>query len=1050
MVGLKNIFTSASGWGSSALQIGIDSAKRPIEYFRYILYPRENPSKILNEISVVAKAGIQKAETAGTPIPFGKASEINEEITKTLNQGGISNNPEEKKDPASQKAADLSASEPEVTRAIPLQARVARIDWHQKGTENLRKLIDKVSVFVTLMKMRDWAGVQILAPGKLPGEPDSLVPDTNNLKIMAMVKEATEGTNPVSVWEVFTKHYPDLSLLQKFYAAIFYWCFYQTSLVTNTIDAYLNAFIDGIKTDLGSKTRTKVFCSLIENANDFLNEDIKATEAYANGTVTGLLKKIRNDTIEKHYGFSLEELCEKFCEKVMAKDPRVKILRDFHKIFLIGRLFKNLEWAINKFIIQRAMMNSILPEALKSVVEKGLEATQPDKLPFAISLTDFLLKQLQRLAAEPEMNSVPTKEVDGTELLPATIKLLIKALALEGDYAPADLKKEIQKFEQKGLVDQIVLNSIQQGIIEASNKLFSLLHKNAESGELLAQLLGLALIPFEGQEKTEASLKAEYAEKSLQLERTANTVFTNLIKNAVSYESSKHTENNFQTAKDSLASQTIIAKALVEKMDKICKEMSEKVSSLEKSSKDENSIQSLIVSLLQIMQIFDSRQEFQDELLKIDGTHRQEIWNRFRPIFTQVDEIEKIVLSLQDHSDQYMRHSSVVTHLNNFKTHLESFLTQFHSNPKHLQQPLIQSMKTAASEIYKSLGDDVPVSKWLKDQIQKADEFSQTITSAQNALDALYALYPPRADVTAPVRNPGLLEQLRNYQKRSAPSGFRPRDCITDIKSKIAQLSETDAKEISGIIGDGSNIESKWGKLASALQPILEKHSRNKKEATDSLNKFLKSGIKSIETTIKKYTETKEDDHKKIQEKMTNTSAQMNLLKGATDTISSSLTLPLSKQKWTILSVAAPLASSVGGGVLGLPFVGSFLGAALGSAGYKYLQSPTGETNHNFTRKAVIKVGEVATFALLSSASIYYFISPHASELTTAFAWAGAGMATGYLFGRSCIEMGRSYAEDKGLKKVLDIYEKAKKFSLNPRIWKAATTRALKSIADAK
>lgn len=571
----------------------VQTARRPVEWLRSALYPYRNPADILIRINKSASDGIKRAQAKGLAI-VSRSALHNNELNHLLNQRGMGKEALTR-GPDRGETANLErlSHNPETTRAPGLQGRVEATNWMEKKEKMQNKLKDKLSVFTALVQMRNRAGIK----------------DENNLKIMSLVNRATEGTNPVSVWNLFSTHYDkQLGFFGKLFAAWFYWGFYQTSLITNTIRAYLGGFIDSLTEDLtkeSSGTRTKVFRALIENTNSFLLEDLKATKAYAKEQESGLLKDIRNRSIERQYGFSLRTLCETFSAYRVEKDsPRVKFFEEFQKnlpkgLTILKYVFQFFEYLVNRLIIQRTMINSILPEVLESAVNNGLAATQPDNLPFAITMTQFFTSQLDKLRTILESKEAPTnlRSLAGTEMLPSTIELLIEVLSLEGEQTPTVLRKKIAKLDKGDRIEERVVNEIAKALANAGKALFLNLDETARSNELFARFLELSLAPFSGEEKTEEMLRSQYEEEYSLFERTATSIFKNLIRKAVSNEGND-TSTQIAQAKQSLLTQKTITCELVTKLNTLCNTMQGKVIRSAENPNEENDVQGDIVQLL--------------------------------------------------------------------------------------------------------------------------------------------------------------------------------------------------------------------------------------------------------------------------------------------------------------------------------------------------------------------------------------------------------------------------------------------------------------------
>ncbi len=228
--------------------------------------------------------------------------------------------------------------DPEVTRAPDLQARVAAIDWKQRAEFTRIDLLKKSTAYTVLMKMCDRCGIQ----------------EKDNQALINLTKKVAGKDSP-SVWKLFTERYTNLTLFQKFSAGLFYWVYYKTSILSNSIEAIMNACFKMTEdlTSENSSTRTVFFSEVLKNANQFLIEDIRATKDFAYEKVHGDLEECRNRAIEEHIGFSLKAICKAVSEKMVSRDFRVPfsspLCKKFHFLefclsglngLLIGLSFK--------------------------------------------------------------------------------------------------------------------------------------------------------------------------------------------------------------------------------------------------------------------------------------------------------------------------------------------------------------------------------------------------------------------------------------------------------------------------------------------------------------------------------------------------------------------------------------------------------------------------------------------------------------------------------------------------------------------------------------
>lgn len=995
----------------------------------YSLAPCDKSTEALRRINEAADRGLQRAKTRGVQLqPI--APDLHGQLDQLLNQNGVG--------PAAiRQTAEIGEiaslgnlpPDPEVTRAPLLQDRVDATDYW-KDQISLRKedLKNQLSIFTALVQMR-----------KRCGFPE------DNLQIMALVKQAANGSN--TVWELFIKHCQDkLTFFGKLKAAWYYWIYYQTSLIHNTIEAYLGSFIDRVTENLTKKsdeTRTKIFRSLITNANQFLLEDLRATKDFAYEKKHGDLEKLRNQAIERHYGFHLKRLCEAFSEVWTDKlSPKVSFFKDLKEIPLIGLVFEAFEYLLNRLIIERVMIHSVLPLSLESAIKKGLEATQPEKLPFAISLTQFFTSQFEKLRTIVENERFsPSNNAEnppGTENLGSTVKLLLNALELEGDSTqgdstPLELRKKLAKIEadKKGLLSLVspdIASRIEQEIIASGNLLFWYLHKTAESGELFARLLELSLAPFSSKAKDEASLRAEFEEERLKFERTGEAVFKKLVrKNISKLFTASPTEPTKLAAKQYHDAQKIVVGDLVEKICDLSTQMHEKIEQSQETPTEENSVKNDIATLFQISQVLGSRKELQEEVDDLGFITRKEIRRSLNPILKSLEKIQARMLNLQEAQDHYPAHASVALNLNEIQTRLTIIQQQSHTQQRNHPNPLIQPLEERIEEISKCLGAQAPLVLKLKRFIAEILKLSTTIAEEQQAVDAIHALYPPQYE-EGHDEPQGLLDQLLNYERGVYPRGFKPRACLEEIDKYLVHLPDEEQRELKTLIGKGFNLSANWENLKQALQRIYTGHIFKKTRDQAQLTQNLDTARAWLQNKILNYNFVKEEDHKKMRFEMKAITNEIQTLRKKSQKFQSDLTVPISDRIWKAASVIIPVAVTAWRG----PVLGA-VAAFGGGTSLKFMQG--GESNWS-------EIGLKTALAGLSAGLSWWkapFVGAAMDAVTT---------ATYALAGWTTLEAIQTPLKNKSFNEVWKILSKGYKFSLKPRIYKAATTRALQAMIE--
>lgn len=992
----------------------------------------EGPASALRNIDEIANKGLQRAVLRGVksePV----AGRLHAELDQLLIQDKRVNNP--KKDPIPVVGAVAVIPplqpDPDVTRAIPLQAHVDATNWQEEMTKYRKELGCKLSAFSALMQMREKCGIK----------------EKDNINLLKIVEKATKPGATETLWDLFTNHKDaegrpvyDLTMSQKCKAGWFYWSCYQSSLINNTIESYMETFIEEMTDGLTSESnqmRFKLIRKLLENVNEFCVEDIGATKAFAFALEpNGDLEKYRRRTIEKHYGNSLEDLCKGFSKAVVTGDYKVPFFRRFQSIPVIGLFFQIFEWFVNRFIIQSAMKSSILPPALKSAVENGIEATEPHNLPFALEMTRFLNTQMETLRTnfDPTSNSTPP-QLPGTEIISPTIKNLMLVLDLEQLKTQPELRRKFQDIETgKWFADRKIEDIIQEGIKDACHYLFNHLNTTAKSGELFANLLRLSCAPFSAQGKTHAVLMAEYKEEQLKLKRSAGDLFQKIIHSAVAKKvGGSKPEDAKKTAKDAFDDGQTVAKKAFDELKKLCEKMTEKIDHSAQAPIPENNVQPDIAAFLQIMQVYANRKEIQDRINNLQGVDRDAIWRLVTPLYERAAKLEKKILGLQELQDEYPAHVSVANQLKFINELLESVRNQFHAQPRHLRNPLIQTLDKTCEEIGRSLGAEAPATRQLKGDIKLISDLSESIAKEQQVIDALHAFYIPR--VGQEVEQVGLLVQLLNYERGIHPRGFQPKACLKEIDRYLEFFPAEEQNELRVLIDNGSNMRAKWAQLSLLLQRIYEHHIEIKDRDAAKLDEALLTTGRWTKDKILKYTLLKDQDHTKMQKEIREISTDVIHLRS--DAYRAQLDLPFYFTSGQTKFATAAVGAGIGWGLVGFGgFVGGPLGAAVG-AGLGALAYTGFQNLSGLLGKKPGAIGWTAGLTAAGTAAAY--LIPGAPAVI--------GIGGGALTGLNAVETVHANAQDKVLPEVMEKFDNACKLMLAPRIYLAFTTRVMQTLS---
>ena len=917
------------------------------------------------------------------------------------------------------------------------------INWKDQIETNKRTLIHKLSMFATLLQMRDKAEIS----------------EEDNTSLMNLVKTATTGPNPPSLWSLFSTHYGNrLSFLQKFKAFWIYWFYYQTSLIHNTTNAYLSGFIKNVTQNLvqeNSSTRVKFFTKLLEQTNQFLIADINATKAFALSSEDGDLEQYRNRAIEKVYGFSLSELCRTFSETQVDNSlPKVEFFKNFQSIPIAGLFFCLFEWFVNRFIIQSAMKAWILPNALQSVVTEGLKATDPNHLPFSLALTRFLntqLVQLQQKLQTGSFSTGPMSQLPGTEQLPETVKHLMEALALEGCKTERDITAKLDelKHEKKGTIEKDVEAAIELAVNDAASLLLHFLNEKAASGELFAKLLEISFAPFSGQTLDQKMLLSEYKNELAILQNDGSLLLSKVIRDAVAEKfHSKASIDSKTQAEESFSNQKRVIKKVMATIVPLCEKMAEKIKdSKEHPSDTSTNIQIDLQSLLEVLRLFVNSKELISSTAETSSdVDLKEMWLIVTPLYEKIHSLLQRALELQKLQDQFPSHAKVSFHLIK--------ISHILSNPLTAQR--LQDLSHHADEMAHCRVKNVPLIKEIKELLEELSLRFQKISKEQAVIDAICGIYPPRHSVHDRVV-PGPLDHLLNNALGVPPVGFRKTHCLQEINRFLSYLPENEKQELQQIIGDGNHILTRYNLLQKAMQRIYSSHIQTQEPDKLSLDALLKLKATWTHSLSEKYRSLKEKDHNSMEHEI---EAMCNQARNLARTVEAAkLQLPDADSHWTprTVTTAIGLTGTLTGYALSsatffrylAPFITSLMA---GGAGFWYayqsknetqnrtleaLKKPTGKMQRTHFQQLAWKVAPSGLTAL-AVASLTPFVHPWLGAVTAA-----AGGFLGAYAGNKSHQEAASQAEQAAFTRTWELASSAIELLKRSRVYKAFFTRVM-------
>lgn len=961
----------------------------------------DEPRVALGKIRAVSKNGLDSVAPKGIH-PRSIDIDMEEQFTAALPNLKVNQ-------PSAPKRME---GDPDATRPLDLKAKKENTNWKLKKEQNQQDLISKISVYSTLVEMSKRCDIK-----------------TGDFELMNLVKLATAkeiGKPAPSVWKLFVEKLKP-SFTQKIKAGWFYFWYYKTWFITNVVETYVNRFIETVTRKLnGTKEeRAALFQDWIHNAQAFLIDDRKATEKFAEGKESGTLGDYRQRAIDQaHGGQTIEELCRKFAENWVDEDaPEVPFFTTFKSLPLVGWFFRGLQTLINRFIIQRTMSSSILPEVTKSVVKKGLEATEPHNLPFSISLTRFLTTQLGNLRDELEkgenMGAVPP--LPGTEELGATVHALMSVLDVEDCKNKDELIAKLAALKQsKGSVDK----EIELGITRGGHFLFEYLKRTAESHELFANLLELAAEPF-SRELRQKDLLAEYSKEQDLLETTRKEVVEKLIDTSIKQAIEEVTDGSKpekvkQAAANSFEAKKEITKKTVDQLSKLCGSIEDKIKKSAQAVTPDTDIHQDLATTLKMLQLFATQTQVRDELKQLTEVDRSAVWQIVSPIYQQISQITDKIAQLQNDQNEYISFGLDETHLQIIGDALPKLKAAIETTPSHL--PSMETLFASVEIIKESLGTETPIYKQLKPSIDGFVTSATKIVEEQTKIDILNEL----------ARS---IKALGDYYQPGSPRqpGFKPSACRQMIQRHLEHFQDL-RDPIMALIKDGSKIRGNIDSLTRILQPVLDQStgvqtSERVKMAQECSTTSPWALVKS-----KFYGSEKEKLHAKMLAAVAQVSADVQSLKVAIDNAQLKFLTPLTETDKR--AFVGTVASSIP--ALAWLFGGSGAVAALAGVGVAAYRGYRNWPQHSKT--SYFEWAKTVGSGILTGGVAYFTGGLGAAATSLAAAHAGANFKE---------HIHTVVPEHYALSETLnDIATKTHKLLIDKRIWEAGATRILFSMGQ--
>jgi hypothetical protein len=391
-------------------------------------------------------------------------------------------------------------------------------DWKEAAQKQAKILTDNISNFVTLLSLRELTGLEEI-------DPRSTIDQVQKLK------------SETSLWSLFINHAggDQLPFYKKIIAGIFYWALYQTSFISNAVDAYFETFLNAILDKIDPKnpgSRTKLWKGLLVELSDFFIKDQQAALNFVAGK-TATLDECQKEAIRDQDEDAFHDFCQFFVENQLENLCfKVPILPALQELPLLGYIFQLFERLVN-YLLTQQVLPRLLPKATKSAIQSALKAVGPDRVLFHLDLLRFVNKKLEKLINYLVPEGKKTDELDLYQA-PEALEPLLKAIAqtlrlslqVEGLKEVEELQKGIALIQAPNRQDAINYPYIEQGIALGGRLLFGKLDEMLYSYELLFHILDKTCTLFENENKSQETLQEEYKQERENIAKRVQDLVT--------------------------------------------------------------------------------------------------------------------------------------------------------------------------------------------------------------------------------------------------------------------------------------------------------------------------------------------------------------------------------------------------------------------------------------------------------------------------------------------------------------------------------------------
>ncbi len=576
-----------------------------------------------------------------------------------------------------------SGASPEAARPMPAAPlpSVDRTEQIRTTDRNLKAFIQNASIATTITLVHTACLGLPIDPAILP----------------RIIREASQPN--ANLWNVYMHHLGNqLTTCQWIRACFWFFLSHSLGIIPNSIQTFMtNVLVEG-RRNFSNPTQIaqldKSLRILLDQVSSFLDVYNSATREYANAVVpTGDVDSYRRAAIARFSGKSLEILTKEFCTTLVDQFfPHIPFFETLKQYPLIGWVFTILDYLIGGAIncVGRKILKCQLPKMAQSLIETGIDSTNPTNLSFSIAMMNAITQMFRDLEQMPQ--TIAQDPILKPEKLPAVIEKLLDTLELNGSRKnPLDtqqkIKEQLNYMDSSSWVHSKIRkqerDQLRQVMLDGTHVFITYLSQNTE--ELFGNVLNLLNSTFV---EAVPPTPLDYANAQEGLDLAAQRAFNKLINDSLQGVPIELQREYYQELYTQYKAST---DAMIAQLN-ICQQI------LNEASTSGRRMQGL--------------EEYATAMKHLTGhpaTHKAPLagpsvtnafYEAFHPLHQELPGIADKLLNLQALIKEQQRNQTVETHL----TEIDNTLAHLAANPEHrfanaipttLRQSLSQIARTA-------------------------------------------------------------------------------------------------------------------------------------------------------------------------------------------------------------------------------------------------------------------------------------------------------------------------------------------------------------------